>query len=307
MWWLAVCAMVWMVVTPGVRLVAGDVVNVEACDLFAEHELLGLDPAMFWVEPVDPWCADASFWWRPTGHDYLAEPDTRIRSYVDATTRVLDKRVQATVPKLDGLPRQLLALKYYLARSRRELRAKWVWSPSQAARFRKTTEFQTIAAEVEKVRAKFAELNPGYDLKVRVEIRTLAEQIANWNGTPSVAAAADGLIRACRVSLADTAFTDVPSPTAITRFRQLLLRQRVSVVPTVAVPGLSQHGQLRAFDFVVVSGDRVIAGTETSGMRGAWDKPGWTAKLKEAVKQSGARFEGPLAVPREPWHYSYKP
>src|SRR5262249_43513987 len=163
--------------------------------------------------------------------------------------------------------RQLLALRYYLARSSRELRNRWAWTPAQAARFQKTKEYATIVAEVEKVRTKFAELNPGYTLKVKLELRTLAEQITSWNQMPSVAAAADVVTTTCRIAMNDTAYADAPVADDIKRFKQFLLRCKVTVVPTVAVPGLSQHGQLRAFDFVVMQGDRIIASTETATIR----------------------------------------
>ncbi|HVZ40859.1 MAG TPA: hypothetical protein VHI13_16385 [Candidatus Kapabacteria bacterium] len=233
--------------------------------------------------------------------------EMKMRAYMDAVSLTLDKRIRATLPKIDGLPRQLLALKYYLSHTPREIRLGWAWTPQQALRYRKTKEYEAVIAEVEKVKAKFAELNPGYQLRVSTEIRTLIEQIANWNQMPSVLVASQGLIIECSRAMQDTLYHLPPAPHDLQRFRTFLAKYRVVVIPTVSVPGLSQHGQLKAFDFVVMKGDRIAAGTESETIRTAWDRAGWTSKLKEAVRQSGARFLGPLASPREPWHYTYAP
>ncbi|HZB46856.1 MAG TPA: hypothetical protein VE360_16485, partial [Pyrinomonadaceae bacterium] len=69
----------------------------------------------------------------------------------------------------------------------------------------------------------------------------------------------------------------------------------------------SPHGRSRAFDFQVVRGNQLIAGTSAASAAGAWDGAGWTGRLQEAVRDAGARFAGPLASPREPWHYEYRP
>ena len=72
----------------------------------------------------------------------------------------------------------------------------------------------------------------------------------------------------------------------------------------LAVPGLSPHGQSRAFDFQVMRGSQLIAGPSGAG---AWDSEGWTEKVRAAVTRASTTFKGPLASPREPWHYDYQP
>ncbi len=268
-------------------------VKANAADAFMLNEDCGDAWGLSWM--LDPYASLPS------------EIEIRIRGFVDVTAGGLDARVRNTLPAIDGLPRQLLALKYYLARTRREIRAKWAWTSVQEKRFRKSVEFRRVLEEVEKVRTAFSTANPGYSLRANLEVRTVRDQVASWNQTPSVTSAAGSLMTACARVMNDTLFAALPSRGTLERFRQFLLRFRPSVIPTVAVPGLSAHGQLRAFDFVVMQGNRVVAGTETASIRSQWDRAGWTAKLKEAVKTSGARFEGPLAFPREPWHYAYKP
>jgi hypothetical protein len=76
--------------------------------------------------------------------------------------------------------------------------------------------------------------------------------------------------------------------------------------PPLAAPGLSRHGQARAFDFSIRRGDQIIAGTETSRIPSAWDAAGWTARLRRAVLETSDSFSGPLQYPREPWHYEYE-
>jgi hypothetical protein len=74
----------------------------------------------------------------------------------------------------------------------------------------------------------------------------------------------------------------------------------------LAAPGLSHHGQARAFDFSIRRGDQIVAGTEMSLIPTAWDAAGWTAKLRRAVSEASDSFSGPLEYPREPWHYEYE-
>jgi hypothetical protein len=64
---------------------------------------------------------------------------------------------------------------------------------------------------------------------------------------------------------------------------------------------------MRAIDFQVHQGETVVAGPRTSTIDTEWDGAGWSAKLDAAVRSAGQRFVGPLASPREPWHYTYSP
>ena len=77
--------------------------------------------------------------------------------------------------------------------------------------------------------------------------------------------------------------------------------------PTLAAPGLSLHGQMHAVDFHVYKGDLEVAVPEAATIESVWDGQGWGERLAAAVRQSAAKFKGPLATPREPWHYQYTP
>jgi len=64
---------------------------------------------------------------------------------------------------------------------------------------------------------------------------------------------------------------------------------------------------MRAVDFVVMQGERTVAGASTADIPALWIGQGWAGRLKSAVEASGAPFVGPLRIPDEPWHFDYRP
>jgi hypothetical protein len=237
-----------------------------------------------------------------------APPDapTKLGRYVNAISAALDSRPRAALTRIEGTARQLLALRGYL-RSEGGLGARWSWTEEEIRQFEKSAEYRGALDEVEKVRRKFAESNPGYELYVNTQVRTLEKQIRFWNETRSVQVAGDGLLAAALRELDNPAYTDPPTPASINRFRQFLKSARLEVAPTVATPGLSQHGQLRAFDFQVQRGQQLVAGTDSASVVPVWEGQGWEKKLNAAVFAVSRKFKGPLVSPREPWHYDYVP
>ncbi len=233
-----------------------------------------------------------------------AAGDQKLGRYLDGVSRKLDPRVWEALKRIDGDARRLLAVRGYL-RAEREVGSKWAWTEEEIARYQDTDEYKRAVADVEKVAEKFAESNPGYTLYVNTKVRSLEDQIMNWNGAGSVRAAGDGLLAATLKEIA--AYEDDPGEAGLAKFERFLEGHSPSPRPTVAVPGLSPHGQMRAFDFQVKQGDRVVAGTTVSTAEVEWDEAGWTARLAEAVAKSGGRFTGPLTSPQEPWHYTYQP
>lgn len=221
-------------------------------------------------------------------------------------------RVQLGVPatealgRIAGSDRQLLAMRSYL-RAGPDLAARWSWSDAQIAVYPYTTEYRDAQAEVDKVVAAFEAANPGHELYVNRAVRSLDAQIAAWNESPSVAAAAAALQEAAIAETAKPAYARPDGDAAIARFRAFLAGWVASEPVAVAAPGLSLHGQMRAFDFQVQQGDRIIASTSTADAIVQWDVEGWTEKLKQAVTSASTRLQGPLESPREPWHYSYTP
>ncbi len=234
-----------------------------------------------------------------------AEPSGKLEAYAEATARALDPRQREALAKIPEIPRKLLALRGYLRGG--DVGNKWSWTEEEVARYKTTAEYRAALAEVEKVRAAFASSNPDHTLHVNTEVRTLDEQLAGWNRVESVRAAGEELLAACQSELASPSYAEPPDESSAARFSRFLRDLRTSRTPTLAVPGLSPHGQLRAFDFQVMQGGSIIADTSSGSVGSRWDAAGWSDRLKEAVLKSGARLTGPLASPREPWHYTYTP
>jgi hypothetical protein len=90
-------------------------------------------------------------------------------------------------------------------------------------------------------------------------------------------------------------------------FEAFLAAYKPVPTPTIAAPGLSLHGQMRAIDFQVHQGGRVVAGPSTATMATNWVAAGWAARLDAAVRAASNRFVGPQATPPAPWHYTYVP
>ena len=236
----------------------------------------------------------------------ITDAGSKLNLYVEGASKKLNPRVLGPLAKIDGPTRRLLALRMYL-RGENTLVLRWSWSAQEIQAYKRSTDYKNAIAEVEKVRTKFAELNPGYSLHVNTEVRSLEAQIKNWNETKSVQAAGDELLAAALTEISGPAYKEVPDRPSLLRFERFLKNHKVVPVPTVAVPGLSPHGQLRAFDFQIQQGDKLIAGTDAALIKDVWDGQGWTQKLRTAVTAASRKFTGPLSSPREPWHYTYTP
>lgn len=237
----------------------------------------------------------------------VTDEEKKLHAYMEVLSRSVAPKARAVLPKISSGARRLLALRYYLVRSG-AIRSQWTWSHEEITRYRKSAEYRDAISEVAKVKRRFAELNPGYRLGVNTEIRSVNEQINIWNSVGTIKAGGEDLKRKLLKAIADTTkFTPVPDKSSLARFRRLLTSTSVGTTPSAAVPGLSQHGQLRAFDFIIKQGDGIVAGASIASVRSVWDSGEWTKKLKEAITQSSDKFSGPLASPYEPWHYTYTP
>jgi hypothetical protein len=171
--------------------------------------------------------------------------------------------------------------------------------------------------EINKVKDKFAELNPGYGLGTS-RARDLDKQVRLWKQNRTVKLAAEDLMVKCLQEIAlpvypdlregsigerFLAFVNLLNDAAVARFRAFLRQCEVHPEPTSAAPGTSDDEQMDAIDFVVLQGCHEIAGTQSRAMRNRWDDEGWTQKLEDAVKQSNSILIGPLLHPYRPWHY----
>jgi hypothetical protein len=214
-----------------------------------------------------------------------------------------DARVAAVLPRVEGAGGKLLALRSYV-RSGDRLAERWSWTQEQIAAFEGSTEQCELNAEIQRVRERFAQSNPGFELFVNPQVRSLDVQLADWNRNESVAAASARLLQDAVAHLG-TAATDTSRGTWM--LAAFLQSYSPEPTPTVAAPGLSPHGQARAIDFQVHRGGEIVAGPDTQTIGTVWEQGGWAARLDLAVREAGSKFAGPLVSPREPWHYTYTP
>jgi hypothetical protein len=234
------------------------------------------------------------------------DADSALTRYVDALVAGQDPRVADAVARIDGTGRRLLALRSYV-RARAHLAERWSWTSEQIAAYEGTSEHAELLQEIERVRAAFVRENPGFELWVNPQVRSLDIQLEHWNTNESVTAAAANLLVAASQLVVSPAFP-AAQPSSAAKALESFLASYVPVpTPTIAAPGLSPHGQRRAIDFQVHRGETIVAGPTTSTIDSEWDGAGWSAKLDAAVRSASQRFVGPLASPREPWHYTYSP
>jgi hypothetical protein len=217
-----------------------------------------------------------------------------------------DPRVTEALARIDDTGRRLLALRSYL-RSRDRLAERWSWTQEQIQSYQGSPEHRDLLAEIERVREAFTRDNPGFELWVNPQVRSLDHQLESWNSNESVGAAAARLATDAQEFVGRPDFPAAHAGSAGHALESFLVAYRPVPTPTVAAPGLSPHGQMRAVDFQVHQGDRIIAGPKTATIATEWDATGWSSKLDAAVRAASSRFIGPLASPREPWHYTYAP
>ena len=229
-----------------------------------------------------------------------------VEEYLAALRAGLDTRVIEALADIDGTGRQLLALRSYI-RSEAHLDERWSWNDAQIAAYDGSAEKLRLDAALASVRCSFESANPGHTLFVNETIRSLDKQIDKWNRSESVKQAADHMLETFRAAVAAPAFPRANSPKGISAFRNLLMTFKPVPTPSLAAPGLSLHGRMQAVDFQVMSGNRLVAGTEVSTVAEAWEASGWKAKLQSAVNEADAGFVGPLKNPNEPWHYDFRP
>jgi hypothetical protein len=228
--------------------------------------------------------------------------DGEVAADLQTVAADLDPRARDTLARIDGLGRQLLAARSYL-RAGPGLAARWSWTAAQITAYQGSAEYRALRAEIAAVTRRFEALNPGYTLYANLEARSVDLQLTRWNQNASVTRAAETLRTAavadrCR----DSDLTTTPA-----RLRRFLVDWRPPALPTLAAPGLSLHGQLRAFDVQVKQGDRIVAGPDSSTIASVWTAQGWTRKLRTAVRSASTALRGPLEYPDEPWHYVYEP
>lgn len=235
-----------------------------------------------------------------------SRPLDRVRVYQLALAQKIIDPARAVYLGIEGDGRRLLAARSYL-RAGESLRSRWSWSSDEIERFSSSRESRELAQEVARIVAEFEKRNPGYSLYANMQVRSLDVQLQRWNTNPTVAKVAAQLHKAAEQHLSGGAYPELPDSRALDRFGEFLATWQSAAKSPLAAPGLSNHGRARAIDFAVRAGERIVAPTDTSAVNKVWDGEGWTAKLQAAVQVASGKFKGPLASPREPWHYEYTP
>ena len=248
-----------------------------------------------------------------------AEAERKLNDYLFAgadSLRELRFTVRETLDAIGGgarkdpgaLAMQLIALRRYADHDQKKgWMWQWTWSEVEARAYSGTDTARFVSAEIEKVRTSFRDANPGYTLATS-PLRDLKSQLRLWNGNVHVQNVGRELKDAALVELAKPGYARTPDPASVARFVSFIRTCPVTDKVTSAVPGTSDHGQMRAVDFVILDArGRSVAGTDTSSIQARWVSPRWHTKLQEAVIGSGSQFQGPLKSPYEPWHYVIKP
>lgn len=227
-----------------------------------------------------------------------------LASYLAAIDRKLDSRAVEALDKIVGADRQLLAARSYLRNAGR-LADNWSWTEQQIEYYQGSTAQQALDAAIEGVRLEFESRNPEYTLFVNSQVRSIDKQIEKWNSSRSVADAGAELLSATTNFLASGAVPEASTPAGGDSFAEFLLLYAPTREASIAAPGLSLHGQMRAVDFLVKRDATIVAGPDTATIEEVWLNDGWRNKLAVAVVASGAKFTGPLEKPDEPWHYTF--
>jgi hypothetical protein len=229
-----------------------------------------------------------------------------IAALVDEIAAAQDPRVAVALQRVDDLDKRLLALRSYL-RSASHLAERWSWTEEQIAAWHGSPEQRELEVAIAAVRVEFTRRHQGHELWVNPQVRSLDIQLRHWNENASVAAAAAATLAAALNEVDSVQHRQRAPDMQRTAFQRWLATFVPEPAPTVAAPGLSPHGQMRAVDFQVHRNGKVVAGPSSATIAETWDGDGWAQALETAVRAAGDRFVGPLMRPREPWHYDFQP
>ena len=235
-----------------------------------------------------------------------ADGGAELDRYVAAIAAQQDARVTEALARIDGTGGSCWRCVHTCA-AHLTLPNAGAGRRSRFEAFEGSPEQRELQLEISRVRSAFVSANPGYELYVNSQVRSLDLQIEHWNRSESVAAAADEILAAAQALIASPGFPADRPERAREALKAFLVGHTPVPTPTIAAPGLSLHGQTRAIDFQVYQGERTVAAPSTSAIPADWESSGWAAKLDAAVHAGSDKFVGPMASPPEPWHYTYVP
>ena len=236
----------------------------------------------------------------------MSSPCIALRPYPDPFTLTLEELAPSPANQaLRGIPdlgRKLLALRTYL-RTGPRLARRWSWTEEEIKAFKASAEQKALMDEVAAISGHFAQANPGFEIYVNTNVRSLDAQIRSWNSNELVGTAADEILSKWTGQFgADAESWNNLDPKKV---RNWLYGFVGTSRPAIAAPGLSLHGQARAIDFQIKQNGTIIASTDSKQIERNWRTAKWDVKLRESILAAGPSFRGPLASPDEPWHYEY--
>jgi hypothetical protein len=247
--------------------------------------------------------------------DETREAEAKLKDYIfgaAGSLREIRFTVQETLEAIGAgiskdpgpLAMQVAALRRYAEHDQKKgWMWQWTWSEGEERAYESTDMASFVNGEISKVTSQFALTNPGHRLGTS-PLRSLKTQIRLWNGNSHVQNVGRGLKKAAIVELAKKVYLRSPDPAGIQSFLNFIRSCHLVDRLTSAVPGTSDHGQMRAVDFVVLdTRGNLVAGTDTNSIPTRWRAPGWHLKLNDAILRSRSAFDGPLKSPYEPWHY----
>jgi hypothetical protein len=217
---------------------------------------------------------------------------------------------------------ELLAIKGYLNPKRGtktlNLEKDWVWNEDQIKAWNQSDEKKHADRALAWVKTKFEAL-PGMKTKgVRLNYgttpRDMNKQVELWDKkNPHTGPNARSLYDKALREISKASYPDTPDTEAVGRFSAFLKGAGLPEKVTQATPGLSAHGQSRAFDFTASSDKTDPPLHLRDGNPEGWRKSGCAAALADATraynaeKARGLRVFTPLTAPDEPWHFFYDP
>jgi hypothetical protein len=239
--------------------------------------------------------------------------EEKLNGYIDGLVSEMDPRITRALVQIPDRKRKLLALRGYL-RNRKDLETNWTWerNDSEMVAFYNSKEYKEALRLADEVKVRFESIVKAdptfhgatgkYSLTFKRTHRLMEEQLRNWNTNDKIGMLSQQLWRMSLDQIDQIEHREA--------FKDFLKSSRLSKNPTLATPGLSDHGRFHAIDFKVTCNGQPIADTKADPqyILEKWVKPGWKTRLKKAVDMvSPTKFDGPLPSPDEPWHYRYRP
>jgi hypothetical protein len=239
-------------------------------------------------------------------------PDAKLSAYLDAVVTQSLTECKAEVEQALTLIEkyagkgdrsqalEVLAVRRYLRAGGKKVHTNWAWTPEQVQQLASVGAAAELLKEAAAVQKNFAAANPGCTLAIS-PVRSLEKQVVLWNGNHTVQQAGSKLLTAMTKELAKADYPMPPNGASVATFTHTLRFASVNPEPSSAAPGTSDHGQLRAVDFVVMRAGKLVADTQTAQIPTVWKHDGWEKKLISAA--AGTKLVGPLPFPYEPWHW----